>query len=307
MKCTKVDLKPALRTILIVFTAVVLFASNAAAQQAVTGQVSKTYVVTLNDGSTISGKLMSISDQEIVIQSATMGEVRLAKSNVKSMTLVSDQDMKATGVWFTNPNPTKYLIGSSAIPLQKNTGYYQNTWVFLNSFCYGITNNISISAGFEIFSILAGGEGPFVFYINPKASFKIAENFYAGANILYANSIRTVDEFGGLGTLNGFATYGNTNNNITCAIGWGWAEDNFSSKPLITLSGMTRVSKRIGLVSENWLVPEVGEDGGYYGVFSYGIRFLGEKTSIDLAFINNPDIASEIIIGVPWLDFVVNF
>jgi hypothetical protein len=49
------------------------------------------------------------------------------------------------------------------------------------------------------------------------------------------------------------------------------------------------------------------ENMNFYGVFSYGIRFLGEKTSIDLAFINNKDIANTLIIGAPWLDFTINF
>jgi hypothetical protein len=285
----------------------ILISGNVFAQKKISGEVSKTYQVTLKDGSTISGKLLSITDNEVVIQSGTMGDVRLQKENIKTMIPVSSYDEKESGVWFTNPNPTKYLIGSSAIPLEKRTGYYQNTWIFLNTFSYGITNNISIAGGFEIFSIMAGGDGPFAFFINPKISFKVAENFYAGANVLYANTIRTIDEFGGLGTLNGFATYGNTNNNITCALGWGYAGGEFSSKPLITVSGMVRASRRIGFVSENWIIPGVNEDSGYYGIYSYGIRFLGEKTSIDLAFLNNPDIASEIIIGIPWLDFVINF
>jgi hypothetical protein len=307
MKSIEVGFNGFSRAFLTIFAVMMLITVNATAQQVITGEVSKTYMVTLNDGSTIAGTLVSMTDNEVVIQSGTMGEVRLQKVNIKTMTEVSSFNDKKSGIWFTNPNPTKYLLGNSAIPLEKKSGYYQNTWVFVSTFSYGITKNISISAGFEILSILAGGEGPYAFYVNPKASFKIANNFYAGANILYANTIRTVEEFGGLATMNGFATYGNKNNNVTCGIGFGWADGEFSTKPVIVVSGMARASKRIGFVSENWIVPGVNEDGGYYGIFSYGIRFLGEKTSIDLAFLNNPDIASEIIIGIPWLDFVINF
>lgn len=277
------------------------------AQQKITGEVSKMYQITLNDGSMVSGKLLSITDTEVVIESGSMGEVRLQKANIKSMTEVLAINDKKTGIWFENPNPSKYLLGSSAIPMEKKTGYYQNTWIFFNSISYAFTNNISVSGGFEIFSLMAGGDGVYAFYINPKASFKVANNFYAGGTILYANTIKTAADFGGLATFNGFATYGNKNNNITGGLGWGWADGDFSSKPLITISGMARVSRRIALVSENWIIPEVGDGGNYYGILSYGIRFLGEKTSIDLAFINNPDIASEIVIGIPWLDFVINF
>jgi hypothetical protein len=276
-------------------------------QQAISGEISKTYQVTLKDGSTLSGKLVSDSQREIVIQSGTLGEMRVLKENIKSMTLVSAINEKASGVWFENPNASRYLIGSSAIPMENKSGYYQNTWIFFNSFGYAFTRNISLSAGFEIFSIMAGGDGPYAFYLNPKASFNVANNLYLGGSILYANTIRSIDDFGGLATLNGTITYGNKNNNITAAIGWGSSDGEFSSKPVITISGMTRVSKRIGLVSENWILPNIGDTGGYYGIYSYGIRFLGEKISIDLAFINNPDIAQDIIIGIPWLDFVINF
>jgi len=277
------------------------------AQQIITGDVSKTYQITLKDGSVVSGILLSVTDKEVIIHSGTIGEVRLQKENIKTMVPVSSIDEKKSEIWFANPNPTKYLLGNSAIPLEKNTGYYQNTWIFVNSFSYAFTNNFSISGGFEIISLMFAGEGPYAYYINPKVSFKAADNFYVGGSFLYANTLRHFEDFGGLGTINAFGTYGNKNNNITGALGWGWANGNFSSKPLVTISGMTRLSKRVALVSENWIVPEVGSNGSYYGIFSYGVRFLGEKTSIDLAFMNNHDIAGEMKIGIPWLDFVINF
>lgn len=277
------------------------------AQQAIRGEVSKLYQVVLNDGSTIAGRLTEINDREIVLQSATLGEVRLQKEKIKTMTVVSAIDEKKGELWFPNPNPSRYILGNSAIPMEKGSGYYQNTWIFINSFSYAFTKNISVSGGFEILSILAGGDGPYAFFINPRVSFELADNFYAGGNILYANTIKTVEEFSGLATLNAFATYGNRNNNLTLAVGWGWAEGEFSARPVFSVSGMTRVSKRIGFITENWLIPGIGDNGGYYGLFSYGIRFLGEKTSIDLAFVNNKDIAKGIIIGIPWLDFVISF
>jgi len=51
-----------------------------------------------------SGKLISDNDKEIVIQSGSMGDVRLEKSNIRSMTAVAATDQKAGGIWFANPN-----------------------------------------------------------------------------------------------------------------------------------------------------------------------------------------------------------
>ena len=110
-----------------------------------------------------------------------------------------------------------------------------------------------------------------------------------------------------MGALNAFATYGNTNMNVTGSLGWGFVNNTFKSKPLITLSGMIRVSRRIGFVTENWFLPDAGDFVGYYGFFSYGIRFMSQKVSIDFAFIDNGDISQTIPVGFPFLDFVVIF
>ncbi len=47
---------------------------------------------------------------------------------------------------------------------------------------------------------------------------------------------------------------------------------------------MTRIARKSALVTENWIIPF---DEEYYGLYSYGIRFFGEKLSIDLVFINS--------------------
>jgi len=225
-------------------------------------------------------------------------------------TLAEMQDgSKRSDSWRPNANPYKYLLGNSAMPMEQFTGYYQNVWIFFNNVAFAFTDWFSLSAGFEIISILAQGQGPFIYNINPKITFPVIDRLYVGGNIMYINTIRRPEDFNfdGIASLNGFATYGTTNHNVTAALGWGWFNGEFSSEPVISVSGMTRVSDKIGFVSENWIVPNVGQDGGYYGVFSYGIRFLGDNTAIDLAFVNNADIADALIIGIPFLDFVVGF
>ena len=225
-------------------------------------------------------------------------------------TLAEMQDGgKRSDSWRPNANPYKYLLGNSAMPMEQFTGYYQNVWIFFNNVAFAFTDWFSLSAGFEIISILAQGQGPFIYNINPKITFPVIDRLYVGGNIMYINTIRRPEDFAfdGIASLNGFATYGTTDHNVTAALGWGWFNGEFSSEPVISVSGMTRVSNKIGFVSENWIVPNVGQDGGYYGVFSYGIRFLGDNTAIDLAFVNNADIAESLIIGIPFLDFVVGF
>ncbi len=270
-------------------------------------------VVVLTDGSQVSGKIVLQDAEGIVLETESMGKVTITSAKIRSVTEVSKENVTKKGkVWFENPNPYKYLLGYSAIPKPKKMATYQNVWVFFNSFSYAPLDFLDISAGFELFSLLSKDKNaPYVFYVNPKVSTKVFHNFYAGGNVLYVNYFNHSGDdsatFTGLGVLNAFATYGTSNLNITGGLGWGFVNGDFEGKPVISIGGMARVSRRIAFVTENWFIPEIGEDGTYYGMYSYGIRFLGQKNAIDLAFINSKDIAKEIFLGIPFLDFVINF
>ncbi|MFM8432081.1 MAG: hypothetical protein ACKOA1_04720, partial [Bacteroidota bacterium] len=191
-------------------------------------------------------------------------------------------------------------------PLKRGEGYYQNTYLLLNSVNVGVTDNISIGGGFELISLFSSGSGGPIFFLTPKVGFKVTEKFHAGGG-MYVMSIPDVFNDGreNLGILYGVGTVGNANSNSTLGMGWGFSfEGESSDSPIITLSGMHRVSRKTALVTENWFVQS---DVGYYGIYSYGVRFFGEKVSVDLGFLNNADIMEGILIGVPYVDFVVKF
>jgi hypothetical protein len=143
-----------------------------------------------------------------------------------------------------------------------------------------------------------------IFYITPKAGFKVKENFHVGGGILYASApdLDSDDRYS-MGIAYGIGTFGTLDNNLTGGLGWGYVESEFSERPILTVAGMTRVSKKLALVTENWFIPV----DNYYSVISYGVRFFGEKLAVDLAFINNANIARILFIGIPYVDFVVKF
>ena len=263
------------------------------------------YLLKLTDGTEVIGTLIEQTTTEMKLATENFGEVTVLRTKIKKMKILNESDFVKGEYWFKNPNSTRYFIGPSALTLEPGEGYYQNTYLLLQSFNVGITKNISFGGGFEIISTFSLGEdspGP-IFYLTPKVGFKVAENVHAGAGVLYA-SIPSDDDRQGLGILYGITTYGNTDNNITLGLGWGYSDTEFNDKPIITLSGMARISKRASFVSENWIIPD---DEKYMPIFSYGIRFFGERISVDLGFINNKDIIEEIIIGIPYVDFVVKF
>ena len=90
-------------------------------------------------------------------------------------------------------------------------------------------------------------------------------------------------------------TYGNLNHNLTIGCGWGFVEGATSESPIIIFSGMTRISKNVALVTENYLFNSTHNS---QAVYSYGLRFFGKKIAVDLAILGNT---------LPYVDFVVKF
>lgn len=258
-----------------------------------------TYRIVIVDNSELIGKPVEKNKLSITIRTLSDLKVEIKYSQIKEVQIVPDRNVKKGRYWFINPHATRYFFSPSAFNLKKGEGYYQNTFIVLNSVNYGITDNFSIGGGLELISTLLGQP---VFFITPKLSFKVSHNLHAGAGAMYIN-------IGGEGSATlayGVATLGNTDHNLTGGIGWGIAAGEGSSSPIGTISGMTRVGRRIALVSENWLIPSF-EGRGVYPVYSYGMRFFGEKLAVDLGFINNGEIAEELTIGVPWVSVTIKF
>ncbi|MHA6249122.1 hypothetical protein ACXYMU_14370 [Pontibacter sp. CAU 1760] len=257
------------------------------------------WLVETTDGSIIQGVYLGQSEAGIRLLSDTAGEITIPMASVKSFKILNARNFRDGQYWFENPNATRYFYSPSAFSLKEGEFYYQNTYLVLNSINIGITDRLTIGAGFELISTFSGEP---IYFITPKYTFPISDKWNAGAGILYVNA--AMEDFSGLGVGYGIVTYGNLDDNITFGTGFGYVDGEASGKPVFTLSGMKRTGRNTAFVSENWLVPI----DGYQGIYSYGIRFMGEKMTVDLAFLNNPDIARDVLfIGIPYVDFVVKF
>jgi len=102
--------------------------------------------------------------------------------------------------------------------------------------------------------------------------------------------------------LYGVATTGNRESNFSLGVGWGYVGGTLTDRPVVTVGGQHRLSRRIALISENWFLPFDDSNGS---VVSYGLRFIGEKIAVDLAFANSLEDA--IFPGVPLLGFTFKY
>lgn len=267
---------------------------------------TKSYKIELNDGSEFVGKFLLRNSTSITIKTTFIPKLDIPIKEITKISEVATTDFNKGVYWFPNPNSTRYVFGPSAFNLKPGEGYYQNTYIFLNSFNVGVSKNISFGGGLEFLSTF--GEGKPIFYVTPKITFKIADKFRIGTGFIYLSipNLGRIDESRtGSGVIYGISTYGSADHNLTFGMGWWFFEGDFNSKPVISFSGMTRIARKTALITENYFIPGDGSD--YSNLFSYGFRFFGEKIAVDLVLVNNAEIAEGIAIGIPCVNFVVKF
>lgn len=256
------------------------------------------YTIKTIDKSEFIGSIEHIYHDSIAFKTKYLGKVNIKAEHIKTISGGNYYVSSSGDTWFPNPNATRYYFGPSAYNLEKGEGYYQNVYAIINMANVGITNYFSIGAGFEFISTFSGSP---TFFITPKFGFPIGEKFGVSTGII-AGIIAGGEASAGI--MYGVGTYGTKEHNFTAGLGYGFLDGELSNSPILTFSGMTRVGRKIALVSENWFIPT---DNKYYGIISYGIRLFGTKQSFDIALINNGDIAEMIAVGIPYIDYVIKF
>lgn len=292
----------------------------------------KNHVISLVEGSVIIetvngtsyfGEIAGLTGGVLTIKSPLLGSFEIQSNTIREITFSDAYVNRRGSTWFANPNSTRYFFAPSAIPLKKREGYFQNAYLLANSVNVGLTDNITIGGGVVI---------PLLFYVTPKISFEMAKNFYLGGGVLFTQSFFSeFDLSAGIGY--GLATYGSHEHNFTVGLGYGLAKFNKEYRntplPILTINGMARITKKLSIVTENWLIPRAGynkeviieqPNGDIYGEMVYeknefnsgamslGLRFMpGIGTSVDFSVVGiRPNPGQKDLI-LPYLDFVYKF
>ena len=299
--------------------------------------------LSLENGSTLIGNLIAITTEKLEIKSS-MGKFSIPFEDLDRLEIAGKDYQSDYRYTFTNPNATRYLFAPSAIPLKKGEGYYQNVWVTLNSVNYGLTDHVSITGGLELISTLTaiflpGEIGPFAF-ANVKAGFPVSDKIHLGGGVLAGGLLSDEFEEINMGIAYGLVTRGNEEHNVTLGLGYGMVSGEWARTPIVVLNGMTRLNKRLGLVTENWFISSYDEykysdyqtganiTRNYTDVImalSGGLRIMSEKITIDVALITGGFIEFEkttntesgsverdnysewLPIPIPYLDLVYKF
>ena len=274
-------------------------AQRVALDSVTVSDTSLRHVIRLRDGSTLFGRITAVTADSVRVR-LEQGEVGLARSGINDVRQVPVTSFRNGQYWFENPHPTRLLFSPTAFPLEKGTGYYSNTWLFIHTFATGITDRFTLAGGATTIPGVALNENPF--YLLPKYTVLNGDRTQValGALIGFLPFNSDPGEVKSAGLLYAVGTTGTKESNLSLGLGWGYANEEVTGNPTVMIGGQGRVSRRVSLISENWFFSN-GSDTE--GVFSYGFRFLGENLSVDLAWVT----ALGEGVGVPWLGFAFRF
>ncbi|NNE29294.1 MAG: hypothetical protein HKN16_06640, partial [Saprospiraceae bacterium] len=136
---------------------------------------------------------------------------------------------------------------------------------------YGITNNLTVGVGVIPLFLFDGTSSPI--WITPKFSIPVVKDKF---NVGVGGLLGTVlgEEETGFGILYGAFTVGDRNRNLNVGVGYGYFDGTLADRPVINISGMLRLSPKFYLISENYIIQDVG-------LISLGGRVNFRKVSLD--------------------------
>jgi hypothetical protein len=199
------------------------------------------YVIELNDGTLISGNMVSEDNREIVVLTENKGQIILPKYTIKSRRLALKTDYLDSKLIHKNPHPSRYFYSPSAFPLEKNTGYFNLTYFSVMQVQYGLTDEFSVgvSSTFLLMPLL----------INAKWSEKIDDNLYVSFGGQLGRLWWTSESpIVGLGF--GNVTYGNPEQNVSLNVGYGFLSEEGENSGLFmgSVCGNKRISDKVSLM-----------------------------------------------------------
>jgi hypothetical protein len=259
------------------------------------------YRIETRDGNTYMGQIVSQDSVKVILNSDKLGEIKISRSDIKSMYPIKKEKIINGEYWFENPQATRYFYAPNGNALKKGEGYYQNVWVLFSSFAVGIEDNFSIGGGLVPLFLFAGAPTPV--WITPKVSIPLnRENFSFGAGGLLGTVIGEEDT--GFGILYGISTLGSKDKNLSLGLGYGYAGGEWAKTPMINLSAMVRMGPRGYLLTENYYIRTGNTTTA---ILCLGGRQIIKDWGLDYGLIIPINNEMEDFIAIPWLGITIPF
>ena len=268
-------------------------------------QLGESYRLETQDGS-FNGVLSSMSLTSVELSTPDGTKVNVPRTSIVRVVPANGTGPAATRLGANRPanyydigNGNRLFFGPTARGLRKNEAMFHDVNVFLVGLNYGVTSNFSIGGYASLIPFIPLNEQ--LLMLTPKLSFPVRENLSLGAGVLYIRvpfGGNNGNDAVGVGLGYGVLTAGTADNNFTVGLGYGFVDNNVGSTPVIQLGGQTRVSRRISLISENYIIADA--EAGAGGL--EGIRISWPRVSLGIAALLYYSFPYDVDYGMGFVD-----
>ncbi|MXV96321.1 MAG: hypothetical protein F4Y07_12980 [Gemmatimonadetes bacterium] len=225
------------------------------------------YEIRLGDGSVLFARIAELDEEQVVL--VTVSGVRLEVDRSQLREIAPARGRVQDGeFWSEDPGGTRLFFTATGRSLARGESYIGTYLVVLPFAAVGVTDRVTLAGGAPV---LFGEFEPF--YLAPKVQVVRTPTAEASVGTLV---FLFDDEM--VGVAYGVGTFGNTDRALSAGLGYFYSGDELVNEPAFMLGGETRVSRRIKLISENYVLPD---RVGY--VLSGGVRIMGDRFSTEVA------------------------
>jgi len=227
------------------------------------------YEVRLADGSVIIARITELDGERVVLTTPGGGRVEVDHAQIRGIRPARGRIVEGE-LWIEDPSTTRLLFTATGRALGKGESYVGTYAIAFPFAAVGITDRISIAAGAPV---LFGELEPF--YLAPRVQILKTPKAQAslGTLVFFFD-----DEAAGI--VYGVGTLGDTDNALSAGFGYFYSGDDVAHEPAFMLGGETRVSPRIKLITENYLLPDAAGMA-----LSGGIRVIGETFGTEIGVV----------------------
>ena len=234
---------------------------------------NKLVVVKKHDGVTYVGKILSQDAREVLIETKELGQVVIPKHEIKSIKEIQPGELSSSMEYIgAEVFATRYFISTNGLPIEKGDSYVQ--WsLFGPDLQFGVGKNFGIGIMTSWLGIPIIGSA--------KYSIPLSDKLHLGVGTLLGTGSWASPDFG-IALPFAALTYGNRTRNLTFSGGYGAVFNDYelTERALFSVAGMAKVSKKISLVFDSFIMPPDGNGSG----FALLIPGLRVQTESDKAF-----------------------
>lgn len=224
------------------------------------------YEVGLADGSLIIGRISELDPRRVVITTVGGGTLEIDRTQIRSLRPAEGRMVNGE-YWNPDPTDTRLYFTANGRTLEAGEAYVGTYLIVLPFAAVGITDRVMVYGGAPIFF---GEIEPY--YVGGKVQVVRTSSVQASVGTL---AFGAEDDLAGIAY--GVGTFGDDVRAFSAGIGFFYSGDDVASEPAFMVGAEARVSRRMKLITENYILPEaIG------ALLSGGFRYIGDRFSAEI-------------------------